>query len=299
MLIWLQSENLYLPMKQRPISVLFAIASVYAMAGAAHDAHATLLTYWNFNNVSPAYLSGNGSLGSFSTSAAAYGETYAQTNNSTAGTLGSNTANGTVFSSSAIKIDFSNLGTITSPLINGKTYASTYTTQGQTNSSFGGYGTFLDSTANQVSGDSTTGNSLIIMNPSGAALGKYITFSLSSVGYNTLSLSYATRISSGASGTETWSYSLDGTNFFSLTSLTSLSQGSFGVQTLNLSSLSGTVLDNQSSFYLRMTIGNGTSASYAFDNFQLTGTAVPEPSTFAAIGGLCALGLAASKRRRR
>lgn len=283
----------------RPITLAYAVAAFFACT--TQEARATLLTYWNFNNVNPGYLSGNGSLGSFNTSSAAYGETYSQDNASTAGTLSGNTANGTVFSGSSIKIDFSNLGTIATPLINGKTSASGYTTQGQTNSSFGGYGTFLDTTTNQVSGDGTTGNSLIVMNPSGAALNKYITFSLSSLGYNTLSLSYATRISSSATGTETWTYSLDGVNFFSLTSITGLSQGSFGVQTLNLSSLSSTALDNQSAFYLRMTIGGGTSASYAFDNFQLTGTAisaVPEPSSYALIGGFGALGLAFLRRRR-
>ncbi len=59
----------------------FATLSALAAAsflGAAQDARATLLSYWNFNNVSPGYLSGNGSLGSFSTSSAAYGEAYAQ-----------------------------------------------------------------------------------------------------------------------------------------------------------------------------------------------------------------------------
>jgi len=265
---------------------------------AANDAHATLLSYWNFNNVSPAY--NTGTLGSFSTSAAAYGEAYTQTNNSTAGTLGSNTANSTVFNGSAIKIDFSNLATAPTPIINGKIYSG-YTQQGQTNTVVGGYGTFADDTTNRVAGDATTGGSMIIMNPSGSEQGKYITFSLSSLGYNTLSLTYATRISGSSTGTETWTYSTDGTNFNSLTSITSITQGSFGSQSLNLTSLSSFALDNQSAFYLRMTIGTGTSASYAFDNFQLTGTAiaVPEPSTYALLGGAGALCLAFIIRRKR
>lgn len=275
---------------------LFCFSSALAASflASTQDAHATLLSYWNFNNASPGYLSGNGSLGSFSTTAASYGESYASDY------LSSNTANGTVFNSSAIKIDFANLSTAPTPIINGKTSPG-YTTQAQTNTTVGGYGVFADSTTNQVSGDSTTGGSLIIMNPSSSELGKYITFSLSSLGYNTLSLSYATRISGSSTGTETWSYSLDGTNFSALTSLTSLSAGSFGLQTLNLSSLSGSALDNQSAFHLRMTIGNGTTSSYAFDNFQLTGTttAVPEPSTYALLGGVGALGLAMASRRKR
>lgn len=285
------------------ISRLAALSALTAAAffGTAHEAHATLLTYWNFNNTNPAYLSGNGTLGSFSTTAAAYGEAYTQVNNSTAGTLGGNTANGTVFSGSPIKIDFSNLATATDPIINGKTFVSGYANQGQTNTTFGGYGNFLDDTTNRVAGDITTGGSLIIMNPSGSTVGKYITLSLSSLGYNTLSLSFATRISGGTTGTELWSYSLNGTDFFTLGSVTPTA-GSFGLQTLNLSSLSSTALDNQSTFYVRMTIGTGTSASYAFDNLQLNGTAispVPEPSTYAVLGGLSVLGLALSQRRTR
>lgn len=279
--------------------VLSALAASSVLA-TAHDAHATLLSYWNFNNTNPAYLSGNGTLGSFSTSSAAYGETYSQDNASTAGTLSSNTANGTVFSGSSIKIDFSNLGTAATPIINGK-ISPAYTTQGQTNTTVGGYGVFADSTTNQVAGDTTTGGSLIIMNPSGTTLGKYITLTLSSAGYNALTLSFATRISGGSTGTELWSYSLNGTDFTSLGSITPTA-GSFGLQSLNLSSLSSTALDNQSVFYLRMTIGTGTSASYAFDNIQLNGTAisaVPEPSVFALIGGLAALGFATGRRPKR
>jgi len=264
----------------------------------AHDANAqTLISYWNFNNVSPGYLSGNGTLGSFSTSAAAYGETYVQTSGSSAGTLRSNTANGTVFSGTSININFANLGTAATPNINGKTFASNYTLQGQTNTTFGGFGTFQDSTLNRAAGDSTTGNSLIIMNPSGSSLGKYITFSLSSTGYDTLSLSYATRMSSGATGSEIWSYSTDGVNYFSLGSITPTA-GSFGVATLNLSTLSGNALDNQGTFYLRMTIGNGTSASYALDNIQLTGVAIPEPATVAMVVGGLGLGLGFARRNR-
>lgn len=265
---------------------------------AAHDASAqTLLSYWNFNNVSPGYLSGNGTLGSFSTTAAAYGETYIQTSGSAAGILSSNTANGTIFSGTSVNINFANLGTVATPIINGKTFVSNYTAQGQTNTTVGGYGTFSDTTLNRVAGDSTTGNSLIIMNPSGSSLGKYVTFSLSSTGYDTLSLSYATRISAGTTGTEIWSYSTDGVNYFSLGSI-SPTAGSFGVATLNLSTLSGNALDNQGTFYLRMTIGNGTSASYALDNIQLTGVAIPEPATTALVVGGLGLGLGFVRRNR-
>lgn len=277
---------------------LLLAAFALGMLGIHQTASAatSLLSYWNFNNDSPGYLSGNGTLGSLRTAAAAYGEAYTQTNNSTPGTLASNTANSTVFNGAAIKIDFSNLATATQPIINGKTYVSSYTTQAQTNTSLGGYGTFANDTTNQVSGDITIGGSFIIMNPSGAELGKYITLSLSSAGYDTLVLSFATRMSGGATGTEVWTYSTDGTTFSSLGSVTPTA-GSFGLKSLNLSTLSSNALDNQSAFYLRMAIGTGTSASYALDNLQLTGVAIPEPNTAALLGGLGAVLLLRRRRR--
>jgi len=43
---------------------------------------------------------------------------------------------------------------------------------------------------------------------------------------------------------------------------------------------------------------NDLTGGASFDNFQIAGTAVPEPSAFAAIAGVLALGLAASRRRK-
>lgn len=255
-----------------------------------------LLSYWNFNNDSPAYNSGT--LGSFNTTAASYGEAYSQTSNSVAGTLRANSANGTLFSGSSIYINFSNLGTISNATINGKT-APGYTTQNITSGN-AGYGVFSDSTVNRAGSDATTGGSLLLLNTAGNANGKYITLSLSSVGYATLSLSYATRLTSAVTASQAWSYSLDGINFLSLATLSPTANGNFSAQTLNLSGLSGAVLDNQSSFFLRMTYTSAnTQGSQAFDNFQLTGVAVPEPATGALwLGGLGCI-LISTRRIRR
>jgi hypothetical protein len=286
---------------------LLALSSVLvaAFVVSTQEAHATLLTYWNFNNVSPAY-NGSGSpgiLGSFSTTPnGTYGETYTpNATASTGGTLSSNTANSTVFNGSGIKIDFSNLATVSSPIINGKSASSSYANQADTFTTFGGYGVFTDSTVNRAGTDTTTGGALIIMNPSGAEQTHYITFALSSAGYNALVFTYSTRASSGTAS-QIWSYSLDGTNFSGNTTINPTVNGTFNTQTLNLSTISATALDNQDTFYLRMTINNGASSSYAFDNFQLNGTAisaVPEPSTYSLLGGAGVLGLALFSRRKR
>ena len=260
-----------------PLTKLLLIASAFC---AFHQADAALLTYWNFNNDSPGYLSGNGTLGSFNTSAAAYGEAYTQVNNSTPGTLASNTLNSTVFNGSSIKMDFTNLGTAATPMINGKTAASSYTVNGQTSTSFGGYGTFLDSTLNRVAGDATTGGSFIIMNPSGTEQGKYVTLSLSSAGYSSLQLSFATRSSSGTAS-QAWTYSLNNITYFNLTTFSTTVDGNFHIHTLDFTTLIGSALDDKASFYLRVSPNSGNTSSYAFDNIQLTGTAIPEPSTWA------------------
>ncbi len=256
-------------------ALVLAAATLLSLP-AAHSQ--TLLSYWDFNNVSPAYVSSGGYIGSFSTSAAAYGEAYIQTNNSTPGRLSSNTANNTVFSGASVYIDFTNYGTIANGTINGK-LATGYTGQATTSSN-AGYGAFLDSTVNRASTDSTTGGSLLLLNSSGGANNKYITFSLSSAGYSSLSLSYATRLTSGAAASQIWTYSLDGVNYSTLKTLNPAADATFTTQTLNLSTLSGSALDNLSTFYLRMTYSTGnTYGSQALDNIQLTGTAVPEPSS--------------------
>lgn len=272
-------------------TVLAVAAAVFAVQ---QSSSAALLTYWNFNNVSPAY---NTNLGSFSLSAAAYGEAYSQTDNATPGTLASNTSNGTIFNGAAIKMDFASIATITGPTINGKKW-SDHTNQESTGGP-AGYGTFAGSTTNAVGSDSA-GNSLIFLNPSNNLNNKYITFSLSSAGYDTLSLSYATRLSSAmGSGSEIWTYSTDGTNFSALATVNPVRDSTFHTQNLDLSTLSSSALNNQSTFYLRMAFNSASGVgSYSFDNIQVTGTAIPEPTTAAYLLGSGA-GLLLMRRRSR
>jgi hypothetical protein len=253
-----------------------------------------LLSYWDFNNDSPSFngATNPATLGSFNTTAASFGEVYTAANN----TLSSNTANGAIYSSSAIQMDFTNLTTVTAPaVVNGKSGG----TQATTATGTGGFGTYADSTLNQVSGDATTGNSMIVMAPGGSVNGKYITLTLDSLGYNNLTLSYATRLTNGNLGTEAWSYSLDGTTYNTLSSFTTTGTGSFVLETLNLSSLSSNALNNQGTFYLRETFNMALNGSFAFDNLQLTGaSAVPEPSSFALMGaGLLALVVVLQRKR--
>lgn len=285
------------PLRHAVLKSVLALAATTLLSLPAAHAQ-TLLSYWNFNNVSPAYNSSSGLIGSFSTTSAAYGETYSQTSASVPGRLSSNSGNGAVFSGSSIYIDFANYGTISSGTINGLSASSGYTYPSSTSTGAAGYGAFADSTVNRVGTDSTTGGSLLLLNTSGGAINKYITFSLSSAGYASLSLTYATRLTNSVTSSQVWSYSLDGVNYFTLTTLSPTANATFLTQTLNLSTLSGSALDNQSSFYLRLTYtSSNTQGSQALDNIQLTGTAVPEPSP--ALLVLCGLGAAFLCIRRR
>ena len=243
-----------------------------------------LLTYWNFNNDSPAYSSPQ--LGSFSATAASYGEAYTAANITTSGTLASNTSNSTVFSGAAVKIDFANVDTIAARTVNGKKWGGAGAQAATSDQA--GFGTFTSAATNNVGSD-TAGNSLLLLNTSGGMLNKYITFSLSSSGYDTLSLSYSARLTSAVTANQVWTYSTDGTNYFALTTISPTANGNWINQSLNLSTLSSNALDNQTAFYLRLTYTSANSqGSQAFDNIQLTGVAaIPEPSTWA----LVALGL--------
>lgn len=84
--------------------------------------------------------------------------------------------------------------------------------------------------------------------------------------------------------------------FSALTTLSPAANATAILETLDLSTLSGNALDNQSAFYLRMTYTSANSqGSQAIDNIQLTGVATsPTASEYLAwIGGYNLGGLTA------
>lgn len=60
---------------------------------------------------------------------------------------------------------------------------------------------------------------------------------------------------------------------------------------------------NSAEYKLEFHVNNGAngtnSGTASIDNLRITGTAIPEPSAFAALAGVAVLGLAAQRRRRR
>ncbi len=121
------------------------------------------------------------------------------------------------------------------------------------------------------------------------------TFGLGSAGEG-WSLAFATQNvgDSNNSSSIAWDYSLNGSDFTSTGFNTAITNNA-AAGSVDLSSI--TALDGQSIVYFRGTFSDVTGASY-IDNFQVNATAVPEPSAFAAIFGVLALGFAAVRRRR-
>lgn len=118
-------------------------------------------------------------------------------------------------------------------------------------------------------------------------------------GYEDLVVSYATQKTSTGFNSNQWAYSTDGSSFTNFGS-TVVPASSFS--TVTLSTLSA--VNNSSSVWLRYTFGgaSGTSQNNRLDNIQFvaTASAVPEPSTYAALAGAAALcGVMLHRRRQR
>lgn len=93
------------------------------------------------------------------------------------------------------------------------------------------------------------------------------------------------------SGSDTFSFSFNASGYVDLSlsyALDATGNGNWSLQTVDLSSFDG----NAASVYV-LTTADGAR----YDNFALTGV-VPEPSAFAAIFGVVALGFVATRRKR-
>jgi hypothetical protein len=150
------------------------------------------------------------------------------------------------------------------------------------------------STLNQASGDGTGAGQSLSMADAENNNGNWIQFSVSTVSFTDLMLSFAARSTTTGFTGITLSYSTDGTNFTSFSTYTSPTDSNFHLATFDLSSVSA--IDNQSSVTLRLTFTGATdNGSTNLDNIQVT--AVPEPATV--LGGLLGVaGLCFHQRRR-
>jgi hypothetical protein len=145
-------------------------------------------------------------------------------------------------------------------------------------------------------GDPTAGLALALANQS--ANGKSVIFSLSTVGYQDLVLSFATRGTATGFATHDWSWSADGVTYTPLASIAANKTSTWSLETVDFSAVAN--IENVSTAYLMLTVSGATSASgnNRLENVQINATAVPEPSA-AVFGVMAAAGIFARRASRR
>lgn len=95
--------------------------------------------------------------------------------------------------------------------------------------------------------------------------------------------------------TTAWTYSTNGVDYSSFTGATTSISGADALYTFDIANVSSDQL------YLQLDLAGLNSADtnqLVFDNVALSGTVVPEPSSFAALAGVLALGYVGVRRRR-
>jgi hypothetical protein len=155
----------------------------------------------------------------------------------------------------------------------------------------------------------TTRDTLVLQVFNGAALTGTTDSAFS--GFGDIRVDFEGRINGADSSvigpyTINWAYSFDGVNFTNTDVTTTIDtsvNSVFSSYTADLSGVSGLETDGITALYLRMDIdklGASGTRSLNIDNLAVYGaavSAVPEPSTYAALCGLAGLGFAAWRRR--
>lgn len=133
----------------------------------------------------------------------------------------------------------------------------------------------------------------------------YFQFTLGTVGFTHLSVTFDSALTGGTTGPTSFNLyaSTDGTTYNVVSGASYTITTSYQTFSFDLSAITG--LDNQSAvgFRLLETIkpgkgGSGASPEVSVDNFKVSGGAVPEPATYAAILGGAILVAAVWRQRR-
>ena len=152
--------------------------------------------------------------------------------------------------------------------------------------------------ANRSAGDTDlTNNSALLLTSSDKHNGSWIQFAVNATFFANMTLSYAVNTNGNGFSTQIWQYNTTGgvgafTTFATFTSLT-------GLQTLSAALPAAT--NQQANLVIRILFtggqSNGQDQQTIIDNIQLNGTVIPEPATV--VGGLLGvLGLCWFQRRR-
>jgi PEP-CTERM putative exosortase interaction domain len=152
------------------------------------------------------------------------------------------------------------------------------------------WGTFGGSTINAFEGDASGGALAIVGSGNN---GSSVVFTFSTVGFESIALSYASRNTGTGFNLHTWEWSTDGENWNEWTSVSGINTS---FQAFTLPEISG--LDNLEIAYVRVSVSGATTTNgnTRIDNLQIV--SVPEPTTVGLMG-LGATALIFSLRRRR
>ena len=154
---------------------------------------------------------------------------------------------------------------------------------------------------------SGTGRSVLLSNTSTSNNAKAV-FTLSTLttsnSFSGINVAYSAR-NAGSAGNDAaiaWSYSLDGSSWSSIASSSDTiapSASAYNVFAADFSAV--TAIEGLATIYIGLDYSEtAAGASVFLDNVAFYGTAaaIPEPSAFATLAGVAALGLVASRRRR-
>ncbi len=161
----------------------------------------------------------------------------------------------------------------------------------------GTFGTFAGNVLNALNADPSGGALAVQSGAGNVNNGNYFQFAVSSLGFQDVVLTYATRGTSSGFTSHDFSFSTDGINFTSLGSQPAVITSTWAVTTLDLSAVPAA--DNAAGLIVRITLNGATSTNglgnNRFDNVQFNATQVPTPGALALLG----LGGIVALRRRR
>jgi PEP-CTERM motif len=205
--------------------------------------------------------------------------------------------------------NFNTLSNLTTPSnANQTTYAptsgsGTLTLGAVSSSTTGGINNFGGTTVNALN-SAPAGQALAIQgNSTGSGTtvtnnGATLTFLVNLAGFVDPTLTFATQRTSTGFNSNQMSYSTDGTNFTDFLAAYNPAT-SFALQSFDFSSVNA--LDGGSTVYFRITLNGATNGAgnNRFDNFQISATSVPEPSSMLGLLGIGAIGGIAQFARNR
>jgi hypothetical protein len=194
------------------------------------------------------------------------------------------------------------------------TYSSTSATAGSFSPEVGLGSATASHSSSATTYTSPVGNgSLRSLSSNNWAFGDYYQFQVSTVDFNSINVSFDRTGSSTGPRDFRFAYSTNGTTFsnfsqYGVSATTWTSGSSISASTLSFNFSQFSLLNNQATVFFRLiansaTAINGTAVGSAgtsrVDNFTVTGTAVPEPSSFLGLLGIGAIGGIAQFARNR